>query len=1494
MKRFIIILFTYLLSMSSYGQLGINYPNGGELVERGGTYQIRWVHLSLVGSPTPYFRIDLEKSGQVVATIGPTELEGSVANGFYYYNWTIGSSEDLGSDYRIRIIELDNNVFPGSTRPPTGIEYLSSEPFSICDNCGNTLDVTSPLGGESYEQGDILRITWDGITATGDYSFSLEDDQGVSTPITTLSGFFGRRYNYTIPSSVMDKLYRLKMVNDGNTYYSDGYFSIGYSIPQLNTTETRTFTYVDSERQLLSESKIFFDGSGKLLQSQVRNLTEQEVLATEPIYDKYYRAAVETLPAPTGLSNIFYKEGFVTKDGEKYNFSHFDKAVPDAVDDDESGTLGWYYSVNNTMEPNTAVSKYPYSRMEYYDDGTGEMERSAGPGDVFHTDDNKKTYSKTFSVLNDLDGVYLQVRNLLLGSQTTTLNSELVKTVSRDANGVEMVFYRDASGKVLAEGYAHLTDTERQAYPIAYDEIWVNNYSFIDIHIPVSMVFNHNSGKVIDLSDNSVVSQTNDFTPKDVTLTKGFYRCEDCFKVKYSYNYYNLSFNFYDNKGRAILSVSPKGVGWLLANAGTLSEAQVQWDRSNPDDFTIPYATYYAYDFEGRLLSMKEPDAGITNYMYRADGSIRFSENALQRANDRFSYTNYDQSGRPVESGEYVGALTYGAGLNSILENTDEGGGLVFSPEDRDDWVRTYYDLPDDAVTESFNPVGIESDIELRSYSAANNVVVASNSITLREGFSVTAGNEFSGSIDPDASAPDFALPSLQEYTYGAVSYAENEHTKTWYSYDELGRVKWMATWYKQLFDEPKVISYYYDFIGNVTSVKYQDRQDDSFYHQYEYDADNRLSKVYASEEVIDAGQDNSDKLQASYEYYLHGPLKSVKLANGLQNIDYYYTIQGWLKSINDPDNMYFKGQLDDRFAQTFNYFNGDYASRDTDLNSAGIVNEQFTGNIAGLDWQTIRSTSRGHTTTGSFNYIYDNQYQLKEATDGTDKYRVNNLSYDPNGNIKTLRRYDGSGSIKDAFTYGYTNQYTNQLTSVSGYATQYVYDQIGQMTQQSLTDGTVMKPKYDVSGKVEEIYDENNVLKLIYEYDDRGFRIRKRDIAGGGKETIYVRDASGQLLSTYIREINESVYKQEETPVYGSGKLGLWLHDESGTPDVSFELKDHLGNIRALLSRNDDHVTYAADYYPFGSVMREFGSKSRYGYQGDFAEKDEETGWNHFELREYDPIVGRWLRVDPMRQYWSPYNGNGNNPIFNIDPTGGENPIYGSNGVFRGVDEFGLQGEAIVYDGAFTNGMSQASILKNGGSYFSRFDFSSNYDVASAISQHASTLSARPDWDGIVTVSEGIAWARAHLDLDADNNPDNGFENATADDWLYVDAGQLDFGRLSISDFDAVGQMKLINLFALGGASFTNPTSSSIRTTYHLGRVHMTLLDSNGTVKIHNDNTTAFDWSGGGSLLRRAFITAERFRAGLNDRNGFPTAVYGTGRVRINSVDVSAFKYYR
>ncbi len=108
-------------------------------------------------------------------------------------------------------------------------------------------------------------------------------------------------------------------------------------------------------------------------------------------------------------------------------------------------------------------------------------------------------------------------------------------------------------------------------------------------------------------------------------------------------------------------------------------------------------------------------------------------------------------------------------------------------------------------------------------------------------------------------------------------------------------------------------------------------------------------------------------------------------------------------------------------------------------------------------------------------------------------------------------------------------------------------------------------------------------IAKFVY--DDRGQRVSKQSYKAGSlsKTTYYVRDASGSLMSTYEKEGNAAL-AQTEVPVYGASRLGLY--DRSGNK-TDYELKDHLGNVRAIIGKSVTNnigvdVKYYADYYPF------------------------------------------------------------------------------------------------------------------------------------------------------------------------------------------------------------------------------------------------------------------------------------------------------------------------
>ncbi len=145
------------------------------------------------------------------------------------------------------------------------------------------------------------------------------------------------------------------------------------------------------------------------------------------------------------------------------------------------------------------------------------------------------------------------------------------------------------------------------------------------------------------------------------------------------------------------------------------------------------------------------------------------------------------------------------------------------------------------------------------------------------------------------------------------------------------------------------------------------------------------------------------------------------------------------------------------------------------------------------------------------------------------------------------------------------------------------------------------------------------------------------------------MRDASGNIVAIYDQNLN-----QKEIPLYGSGRLGV--HFTAQDKNV-FEFKDHLGSVRARAYWQGASLTTDQwrDYYPYGLEMdgNKEGKDTRFGYQGDFSEEDGETNFNFFEARVFDPVIGRWMAVDPARQYASGYVGMGNNPVNGVDPDG-------------------------------------------------------------------------------------------------------------------------------------------------------------------------------------------------------------------------------------------------
>jgi RHS repeat-associated protein len=134
------------------------------------------------------------------------------------------------------------------------------------------------------------------------------------------------------------------------------------------------------------------------------------------------------------------------------------------------------------------------------------------------------------------------------------------------------------------------------------------------------------------------------------------------------------------------------------------------------------------------------------------------------------------------------------------------------------------------------------------------------------------------------------------------------------------------------------------------------------------------------------------------------------------------------------------------------------------------------------------------------------------------------------------------------------------------------------------------------------------------------------------------------------------------EAKAIKNGYVYVYLSNESGEPVYfdNFAVTHERGQ---LIS--EDH------YYAYGLKIASISSKSvssslnpnmvKHGYQSNFSEEDGDFGlnYNEFELRTYDPQIGRWTTPDPYDEYASPYLGMGNDPINSIDPNGGS--VFGA-----------------------------------------------------------------------------------------------------------------------------------------------------------------------------------------------------------------------------------------
>ena len=268
-----------------------------------------------------------------------------------------------------------------------------------------------------------------------------------------------------------------------------------------------------------------------------------------------------------------------------------------------------------------------------------------------------------------------------------------------------------------------------------------------------------------------------------------------------------------------------------------------------------------------------------------------------------------------------------------------------------------------------------------------------------------------------------------------------------------------------------------------------------------------------------------------------------------------------------------------------------------------------------------------------------------------------------------------------------------------------YQYDKVGNLeesdetspNEEGVNENVRTKITWTVTKKVAQVEKTISTDKKViiqYRYDEGDNRIAKTvetiDITTQTtttKETRYIRDIAGNILSTYVNtQIQEfhryaatrlgtyHIQYQEQKPQNQAQQIVLGLR--------TYELANHLGNVLVVISDKklaDDeaHVVSATDYYPFGMTIesRSFSSQTyRFGFNGQEKDTEIHAEIYHAEFWQYDSRVARRWNTDPITfANISTYATFRNNPIYFNDPNGAV-PQGGGKGDKPEEEEMSIQ----------------------------------------------------------------------------------------------------------------------------------------------------------------------------------------------------------------------------
>ncbi|WP_417859356.1 RHS repeat-associated core domain-containing protein [Xanthomarina gelatinilytica] len=865
--------------------------------------------------------------------------------------------------------------------------------------------------------------------------------------------------------------------------------------------------------ETIAKSISFFNDGGKPIENQRWDKKNNKIWTSKTFYDQYNRVALNTFEAPQ--NNFGLNSSFIL-DELGGNFNNIDYDLPNTVESpsivNTSSLLGAYFSNNNTDNPYQDITSYPYIKNVYSTLNPEKVLRVLGSNKL--DGEWKNSYSFTMPVSLELS------QDVAFDDGAYDINSsKAFKTVTRDIHGVETVIFSDLEGNILANARSGNEESGSSFY--RQMAISVSEQLYVDIHIPVGLsgitVYTQNPGefvlKIYDLISEEIIHSESMLSEslELPDLPSGIYRMffkagnssyiydsDNPIQVLYKENYYDYALNYYDGANRLVSTKQP------------LNHLE----------------TTYKYDSAGRIIETVSVDEGTAKFKYRKDGQIRYSQNSKQLNLGEFSYTNYDNLGRPIESGVISGSFTSANPNNALPSGTKK------------EQQFTEYDF---IHTGELSALGIHA---------------------------------------------EYHSPTFLE---GNVAKTSNTQSTTYYSYDIYGRTKWVVQNINGL-GVKTINYEYDNGKNVVAKVIYQKHTaNELFIHRYTYDVDNTLTKVetskngtnfikkaayeYYENKTLKRIELGNNIQGIDYVYNINGQLKAInhpsldatKDPGGDDNdvfgmtLDYYSGDYQRLADFQTPN-----------IADNVNQFNGNISG------ATWNVGPFFNQDPVQYRYQYNKN-----------NWLSQADFYSEPSSGyGATDYDVSNITYDANGNIQSLKRNkntQSSSNAMDDLSYVYDANKPNQLKQVQDAVTvptfandiknqssanNYQYNEIGQL-EKNLEEN--LDYLYNASGLVTEVKKNGTTMVKFY-YNDRNHRVKKESFTPSGVSTThYVRDLSGNPISIYY---NNTL---TEHPVYGSNRIGVYYREAN---QDTYQVTDHLGNVRAVLMETESQgIVFSNDF---------------------------------------------------------------------------------------------------------------------------------------------------------------------------------------------------------------------------------------------------------------------------------------------------------------------------